>query len=62
MTIEITTTMKLICPYCGETATYNGGSKMGVIKQAREDGWALGLDAICPYCQSDDKPSSEVAK
>ena len=50
MTIVITTTMRLVCSICGKEATYSG-SKMSIIKQAREDGWHLMLDAICPGCQ-----------
>ena len=50
MTIVITTTMRLVCSICGKEATYSD-SKMSIIKQAREDGWHLMLDAICPGCQ-----------
>ena len=52
MTIEITITLKLTCSVCGKTATYTDGSKMGIIKQARDDGWHLLIDATCNSCKS----------
>ena len=51
MTIEIVTTLKLTCSICGKTVTYTGGSKMEVIKEARNEGWHLLIDATCRDCQ-----------